>query len=75
MDWFGFYSMYYYPIVNVDIAGGLLDYQRRNDYDIASANQLPPSGLPVGKRIIPRARAHLPAGIRFREARPNAATG
>jgi len=71
--WFGFYGMFYISTINVDIAGGLLDYQRRNDYK-DQYNQLPPSGLPVGKSITPRARAHLPAGIRYREVKPDGAT-
>jgi len=73
--WFGFYDIFYYPIMSVDVAGGLLDYQRRNDWGQAAANQLQPQGLPVGKQIIPRARAHLPAGMRFREARPDGQAG
>lgn len=41
---------------------------------MATQNQLPPNGISTGKPIIPRARAHLPAGIRFREGKPNVAS-
>lgn len=50
----------------IDIGGGLLDYQRRNDMDMALAPDLPPHGLTNGKTIVPRARRNLPAGIRYR---------
>lgn len=37
----------------------------------ALADQLPPKALTM-RRIMPRARRNLPAGIRFRGVRPNA---
>ncbi|HBX22648.1 MAG TPA: hypothetical protein DEF34_03270 [Desulfotomaculum sp.] len=45
-----------------DIVGGLVDYQRRNDMDMALEH--PPAGIATGKTIVPRARRNLPAGMR-----------
>jgi len=38
----------------------------------AFAPQLPPAGLATGKKVIPRARANLPAGVLDREVESDA---
>lgn len=45
----------------------------REQYMAALADQLPPPALVMGRSVTPRARCNLPAGIRFRGVRPDAA--
>ncbi|SFR15318.1 hypothetical protein [Desulfoscipio geothermicus] len=47
-------------------AARIMAAQAREQHMAALAPQLPPAGLRTGKTVIPRARAHLPAGIRKR---------